>query len=263
VTELAAPSRPADFRAGDVLSDTWTLYKRLFGRSAFVALAVVLPLRLIEQLASHNVVAGLLSVVVLLVGTAFVQGALVELVEDEHEGRPARSLGVIYASAADRVLPLLGLSILVGLYIGLGLLLFVVPGLILMTRFAVAVPALVLEDRSIRDSMRRSRELVRGHGGAIFWLFFCVGVLTGAVQLLLVFGAVLLGGGQHIPILIFLAGLCAAALTTPYAAHALNAAYYRLAEPELPVLPERADRRWESVWQAERGLHESEPESRG
>ena len=65
----------------------------------------------------------------------------------------------------------------------------VIPGLILMTRFAVAVPALVLEERSIRDAMRRSRELVQGHGGAIFWLFFCFGVLTGAVQLLLVFGA--------------------------------------------------------------------------
>src|SRR5439155_8319112 len=164
--------------------------------------------------------------------------------------------------AAHRVLPLLGLSILVGVYVGLGLLLLVVPGLILMTRFAVAVPALVLEDRSVRDAMRRSRELVRGHGVAIFWLFFCVGVLTGVVQLVLVFGAVLLGGGQHIPILIFLAGLFAAALTTPYAAHALNAAYYRLAEPGVPVLPEGVEARWESVWEAERRLHDSEPDDR-
>jgi len=263
VTELAAPSRPVDFSVGDVLSDTWTLYKRLFGRSALVAVGVVLPLHLIEQVASHNVVAGLLAVVLALIGTTLVQGALVELVQDEHEGLPARSLGELYASAVERVLPLLGLSILVGLYVGLGFLLLVVPGLILMTRFAAAVPALVLEDRSIRDAMRRSRELVRGHGGAIFWLFFCVGVLTGVVQLLLVFGAVLLGGGQHIPLLIFLAGLFAAALTTPYAAHALNAAYYRLAEPELPVLPVRAEARWESVWQAEHRLHESELENRG
>ena len=29
-----------------------------------------------------------------------------------------------------------------------------------------------------------------------------------------------------------------------------------------PVLPVRAEARWESVWQAERGLHESEPEER-
>ena len=43
MTELAAPSRPADFSVGDVLSDTWTLYKRLFGRSALIAVAVVLP----------------------------------------------------------------------------------------------------------------------------------------------------------------------------------------------------------------------------
>jgi len=51
-------------------------------------------------------------------------------------------------------------------------------------------------------------------------------------------------------------------LTTPYAAHALNAAYYRLAEPDVPVLPEGADARWESVWQAERRLHESRREDR-
>ncbi len=175
---------------------------------------------------------------------------------------PARSLGKLYASAVDRVLPLLGLSILVGLFVGLGFLLFVVPGLILMARFAVAIPALVLEDRSVRDAMHRSRELVRGHGAAIFWLFFCVAVLTGVVQLVLVFGAVLLGGGRHIPLLIFLAGLFAAALTTPYAAHALNAAYYRLAEPELPVLPERTEPRWKSVWHAERRLNRSEREDR-
>ena len=41
------------------------------------------------------------------------------------------------------------------------------------------------------------------------------------------------------------------AIVTPFQAHALTALYYRLREPDRPVVPERP-RRWESIWDEER-----------
>src|SRR5947209_4191729 len=76
VTQAGFSLSAQGFSVGSVLGDTWTIYKRLFGRSCAVALAVVFPLRLLEQLTSRNPVTGLLVVVLALVATALVQGAL-------------------------------------------------------------------------------------------------------------------------------------------------------------------------------------------
>lgn len=57
---------------------------------------------------------------------------------------------------------LFGLSLLTGILIGLGMLV-IVPGLILATMFAVAVPALLAERISISASMRRSSDLTKGY----------------------------------------------------------------------------------------------------
>jgi hypothetical protein len=35
---------------------------------------------------------------------------------------------------------------------------------------------------------------------------------------------------------------------TPYAAHALNVVYYRLTEPDKPLIPEQPAPAWHSVW---------------
>jgi hypothetical protein len=39
----------------------------------------------------------------------------------------------------------------------------------------------------------------------------------------------------------------ASALVTPSAAHTLNVVYYRLTEPDEPILPERTPG-WQSIW---------------
>jgi hypothetical protein len=49
---------------------------------------------------------------------------------------------------------------------------------------------------------------------------------------------------------VWLGGTIASALTVPYTAHVLSVLYYRLTEPERPVLPQEPPRRdtWRSVW---------------
>lgn len=202
-----------------VLRDTAKLYRALFGRTIVIAALVFAAVCLVESVGPWPVV--LLS----LVGTAVVQGALVEAVEQERR----RSSGGLFRATWQRAGALVGVSLLTGVGVGVGLFLLVVPGLILFTRWSLAVPAVMLERRSPLDAMRRSRELVKGHGGQVCAVFLTVTVAAGlaslAIELLLVHA---LGLWASLTV--------ASALTTPFAAHALNVVYYRITDPDRPVL---------------------------
>jgi hypothetical protein len=47
---------------------------------------------------------------------------------------------------------------------------------------------------------------------------------------------------------LWLGGALAAAIVTAYAAHALSVVYYRLTDPERPVIAEQKQPGWHSVW---------------
>jgi hypothetical protein len=87
----------------------------------------------------------------------------------------------------------------------------------------------MLEGRSPRDAMRRSRELVAGHGWQVFAVFLTVTVAAGLVSFLLERLLVDAVG-------LWLSLTVASTLTTPFAAHALNVVYYRVVDPGRPVL---------------------------
>jgi hypothetical protein len=79
-------------------------------------------------------------------------------------------------------------GILAGIAIGIGLLLLIVPGLFLLTIWAVLAPVIVIERKDAMSSFGRSRELVRGHGwqvfGVILVLFLLQFLVTGVIQAL-------------------------------------------------------------------------------
>jgi predicted PurR-regulated permease PerM len=224
VTEAAftAP-QPPELELGAVLHDTVALYRNLFGRTVLTGAVVFAVVCLVETYAGWPVI--FLS----LVGTALVQGALVETVANEREHRAHGSIADLYRSASRRLGALVGVSLLTGIGVGVGLLLLVVPGLVLFARWALAVPAVMIEKRSPVDALRRSRELVKGHGRQVFAIFLTVSVAAAvaslALELLLV----------H-PLGLWAALTVASALTTPFAAHALNVVYYRIVDPGRPVL---------------------------
>jgi hypothetical protein len=207
----------------DVLRDTAKLYRALFKRTLLVVLLVFAVVCFAETVAPWPVV------VLSIVGTAVVQGALVQAVAQERE-RGSRSLTDLCRRASKRAGALVGVSLIAGVGVGLGLLLLVVPGLILFTRWSLAVPAVMLESRSPRDALRRSAALARGHGRQLFIVFLSVTAIAAgasvALHLLLVHA---LGVWASLTL--------ASTVTTPFAAHALNVVYYRLTEPGRPVLP--------------------------
>lgn len=72
------------------------------------------------------------------------------------------------------VFPVIGLSIVIGLIVGLGTLLLIIPGLYFYIMYYVAIPVKVIEGAGIGDCLSRSKNLTDGHKWGIFgllWIF--------------------------------------------------------------------------------------------
>jgi hypothetical protein len=86
-------------------------------------------------------------------------------------------------------LPLLLIAILMGLAIGLGMVLLIVPGVMLAVAWCVAVPAFVVERCAVMDVFGRSAQLTRGNRWPIFGLFVIYIIIVLIIELVLgVFG---------------------------------------------------------------------------
>lgn len=110
-----------------------------------------------------------ISSLIMFVISALVQGALTRATVSANEGVRA-SFGESLASALRVVLPLIGLSILWAFGLMIGFMLLIIPGIILLMMWAVAVPSLVVERRGIFAAFRRSSELTKGARWKIFGL---------------------------------------------------------------------------------------------
>lgn len=234
----------------EVLGEAWRVYRRLWRRSVTVAGLVFAVVALAAAFAGRHPTTAteLVAVVLQLVGSLLVQGALVEVVRDLHDGRrPARA--VEYYRRTRGVLgTLLGASVLAGIGVGIGTLLLVVPGLILLARWSLIVPSVVVEGRGVGEAFSRSNSLVKGRTGRVLVIVIVAGIITSLANL---------GFSSAFSFLptfweTWIGGAVGGALAAPYEAHAFTVLYYRLTEPERPVLPDEPPREsWRSIWDEE------------
>ena len=234
----------------DVLSDALAVYRRLIRRSIVVAGLVFAVIALADALAARaeTRATAFVSLLLALVGGLLVQGALVEVVRDLHEGRTTTRVSAYYNRTRGRLGTLLGASLLYGIGVVGGFLLLVVPGLILLARWTLVVPLVVVEGLGVRQAFARSAMLVSGRTGRVLVLVVASSLITGlaATVITLAFGFL-----PTFPAT-WLGGTVAGAIAAPYQAHVLTVLYYKLTEPERPVLPEQPpDDRWRSVWDEE------------
>ena len=128
---------------------------------------------------------------------------------------------------------MLGASILAGLGIAAGLLLLIVPGLILLTWWALIAPAIVLENKGIFDSFGRSRELVRGNGWSVFGIliitYLLTSVISGVIRAIFTPLPNYLGA--------YIADVVGGAIVAPFSALAITLLYFRLSGAETPTAP--------------------------
>ncbi len=78
------------------------------------------------------------------------------------------SVGESVAQSLARFFPIIGMIVLQTLGIGLGALLFVIPGLILLTLWYVALPACVIEQLGSAASFRSSSDLTKSNRWRVF-----------------------------------------------------------------------------------------------
>ena len=80
--------------------------------------------------------------------------------------------------------PVLFVALLQGLAVGVGMLFCLVPGLMVMTMLAVAVPAAVEERPGVFAALNRSHQLTEGFRWQVFGVLFVLGLLTFGLGLL-------------------------------------------------------------------------------
>jgi hypothetical protein len=235
---------------GKVIGETFSIYGRhivvLLGAAIVLFLLVAIVAALLsgparDELSFGELLLVLLAVILRVAATALYTGFVVKLVEDVRDGRRDFGVGELLSSAAPAIVPLVVMSILFGIAVAIGLFLLIVPGLILLTIWAVTAPAIVVEGRGAIESFGRSRELVRGDGWPVFWTIVVVWLLTAVITAVCgLIGDAISGVGYGVAVSI------AAFLTAPIPALASSVMFFDLgggrtsAAPGAPPAPQPA-----------------------
>jgi hypothetical protein len=215
---------------GDILNQAFDLYKAHWKHLMGIALAFYLVASSITLVLTivFGAYGALVGALIILIGIFWVTGALIEAVADIRDGRVDFTLGETFSRVWPRVLPLLGASILAALGIALGFVLLIVPGLILLTWWALIPAAIVLEKRDVFDSFGRSRELVRGNGWSVFGVLVITYILSWVVS------GVIRSIFIPLPDYVgeYVANVIGGTVVAPFSALAITLMYFRLAGGE-------------------------------
>ncbi len=191
---------------GELLDRTFSLYRSHFG--LFIGIfalpyMVVMAFQLVGLVFQSSVPrfpnllltfawsvgAGILALAV----SAVSQAATVVAVSNLLLDRPA-SVTESFLAVKNQILGVIGVSLVVSLGAGFGLVALVVPGVLLWIMWSLAVPVKVLENKSVFDSMSRSMELTKGDWGRIFVIGLLILVLKFGISSLLQWPVLLAAG---------------------------------------------------------------------
>jgi hypothetical protein len=159
---------PQSIDPGSVIASAFAIYRDQAGVLLGSAAAVFLISGILALLL------GWVGAVIAFVASLFYQGMVVELVRDVQDGRRDATIGELFSKVAPVVLPLLAVSILAAIGIGIGFVLIIIPGLFLMTIWSVAIPVTVIERPGVFSSFGRSQALVKGFGWQVFGVIVVV-----------------------------------------------------------------------------------------
>ncbi|HEX2359349.1 MAG TPA: hypothetical protein VHH72_06005 [Solirubrobacterales bacterium] len=171
--------------AGRVISEAFATYREYVGPLLGGALVLIGVAALVSGLlgSTDSVVLSLLGSVVVIAAQFLYTGYVVKLVQDVRDGRRDQTVGELLSAAMPYIVPLALNGILAGIGIFIGFLLLIVPGLILLTIWAVVSPAIVVENRGVIEAFGRSRELVRGQGWTVFAVIVLAFLIVVAVSI--------------------------------------------------------------------------------
>jgi hypothetical protein len=194
--------RPLGF--GEILDGAFTLYRRHFATFVLTALlpqTPVIAIYLMQAMLARPGAEGLalraiLSLLVLpfiAVGYALARAALVHEAASAFLGRPV-SRSDSFGVARKRFWAVLGTGILSSLAVWVGLLFFIVPGILIAIMFFAGSQVAVLEDSAGPDALGRSKDLANGAWGRVAGIW-CVLYIAIYMPVL----ALGVGGGIFLP----------------------------------------------------------------
>lgn len=134
---------------------------------------------------------------------------------------------------------LLCASLLFSFLFLLGLVLFVVPGLLVGTWLGMLTPAIVLERRGVFAAMRRSRQLVKGHVRKVFTTY-TVAFLIVLPAMLLLYGVTYLMFHTNPELMQFVNDVAVEPVTAPLMILVITSMYFRLTGLAAPLQAEAA-----------------------
>lgn len=196
-----------EFRVGRTLGHGFSVYYRNFVPFTIVAFAITLPLLLLEiygatwdlTSVTRTRMEYTYAVADFLLGSV-VSGALVYGTFQALQGHRLE-ISDCLSNGTRSAVAVIAISVVIFVIIILGYVALIIPGLMAMTVFAVAVPVTVVEKQGIGGALRRSRELTKGYGWEVFGLIvlsiflpmLAIGFIIGFVA---GFGAAFSGGMQ-------------------------------------------------------------------
>ncbi len=217
----AAPTpttKPALTGVMDLIKSSWAMYKQkiwyfvavqflfyiinllillalaatAFANIGFFLFSATADYKVTDWFDGFSLVTGLLFVMLLLVSlliSAYQQSAMIQIA-----ARDDKNIGSVLKKSLRQVPALFWATLLAGLLILIGLVLFLIPGIILAVMLAFVGYVVVLEGVSGTQALSRSRALVKGRWFQVFWrglaFVLIIGIPAGVVSSVLgsVFG---------------------------------------------------------------------------
>ncbi len=151
---------------GTVFERIFSVYRDQFSLLVPAALVVFVPVAILNGVLreSGGFFLAIAAIIVGAIATYWFQGMVVEAAHDILDGRRDHTVGSLLSAVTPVIGPLLVAGFLGGLATGIGFVLLIVPGLFLLTIWALIAPVIVIERTDAMSSFGRSRALVKDHG---------------------------------------------------------------------------------------------------
>jgi hypothetical protein len=221
--------------AGRIIGEAFSTYQNQVGPllgGALIVIGVTSAINLLLGLTA-NVWLILAGIAIGLIGQVLYTGYVVKLVQDVRDGRLDQSIGGLFSAAAPYIGTLIVNGIFYGIAVACGFFLFIVPGLFLITIWAVVAPSIVAEDRGAFEAFGRSRELVRGNAWNVFFTIVLAFLIVVAVSIVLALVGAAIGDAGRV-----ILGTVGNILVVPIAALVSTILFFDLGGGGVSVTPD-------------------------
>jgi hypothetical protein len=177
----------------------------------------------------------LVSLAVQIVANSIAQAATIGAISDIHLGRVA-SLRTSFTGVRGNLIEIWLIMLFAGIGVFIGFILLIVPGFILLAAWSLSIPAVVIENKTPIEAMKRSYSLTRGRRFQIFAILLLVALIVYIISLVINFPTailtVILSLRNHgsVPISLnivsVIASYISSCLATPISTIAISMIYY-------------------------------------